>query len=260
MDFATNPIDGAHIAYRTTGTGPPIVMVHGTALSQAIWRGFGYVRDLAVDHTAITLDLRGHGRSDKPHERSAYRMDLFIADVLAVLDELGIDRAHYLGYSLGGRVGFSLAATSPERMLSLISAGGAPRIGSGSFDRVFFPGCVETLETGGMAAFLVGWEAHSGTLDATTRAAFAANDPIALAAYMREADSDEGVADAALAGIQLPTLLMVGSRDGERLPSAEAAGAVMPNATRRILDGATHADTLRHPEALPAIREFLRRL
>ncbi|MEO9096145.1 MAG: alpha/beta hydrolase [Microbacteriaceae bacterium] len=258
MDFVTNPNDGTRIVYRDMGSGVPIVMVHGSALSQVIWRGFGYVRDLAADHRVITLDLRGHGRSGKPQEASAYAMEFFVTDVLAVLDALAIERAHYLGYSLGGRIGFSLAARHPDRLRSLISAGGASRGEPGAFDRVFFPGCVEILETGSMTAFIHAWEAHSGAaLDASTRSAFQANDARALAAYMREADRDPGVSERELAAIELPTLLLVGSDDDERVPAAEHALARMPNATMHVLPGATHGDTLQHPDARPAIRAFL---
>ena len=251
-----NPADGIRIAYRVEGSGPAIVMVHGTALSQAIWRGFGYVRELAADHTTVTLDLRGHGRSDKPHGRSAYGAESMVSDVLAVLDEVGIDRAHYLGYSLGGRVGFSLAATHPERMLSFVSAAGSPRIPADSFDRVFFPGCIKVLETGGMAGFIDAWERSGATLDASTRAAFNANDALALAAYMRESQADPGVGDAVLAGIRQPTLLLVGSNDGATLRAAQAALPVMPDARLHVLGGATHGGTLRHPEARRTILEF----
>lgn len=123
---------------------------------------------------------------------------------------------------------------------------------------MFFPGTVEALESGGMDAFLEKWEAQPRTrIDASTRAAFNANDALALAAYMREAESDAGVDEAALAGVTLPTLLLVGSRDGERLRAAERAHSIMPSSQLRVLDGATHGDTLRHPDALPAIREFI---
>ena len=57
------------------------MLVHGTGLSQVIWRGFGYVRDLSADHVVITPDLRGHGRSEKPHEEEAYAPERFTADV-----------------------------------------------------------------------------------------------------------------------------------------------------------------------------------
>jgi pimeloyl-ACP methyl ester carboxylesterase len=269
VDVVANRIDGARIAYRNfapsgsidpsaNGIGAPIVMVHGSALSQVIWRGFGYVRALGADHQIITLDLRGHGRSDKPHEASAYAMELFVADVLAVLDELGVDRAHYLGYSLGGRVGFSLAAAHPHRIVSLISAAGAPRSKPGAFDRVFFPGCIDVLETGSIAAFMDAWEEHTGRpLDTSTRAAIGANDALALAAYMREADRDAGVPDDVLAAMTVQTLMLVGSRDAERVPAAQHAVATMRSAKIRMLAGANHGETLRHPDALPAVRTFI---
>jgi pimeloyl-ACP methyl ester carboxylesterase len=257
VDFVENPADGIRIAYRTAGSGPAVVMVHGTTLSQVIWRGFGYSRELTNEFTVITPDLRGHGHSDKPHDRHAYSMESMVSDVLAVLDATGTDRAHFLGYSLGGRVGFSLAATHPERMLSFISAAGAPRAGHGSFDRVFFPGCIEVLEAEGIAGFLAAWERAGATVDANTRAALIRNDARALAAYMRESQDDPGVSDASVAGIDLPTLLLVGSKDDERLDAAKDAVRMMPSATLRILPGANHGETLQHPDALPAVREFL---
>ena len=258
MDFASNPIDGLPIAYRATGSGPAIVLVHGTALSQVVWRGFGYVRDLATDHTVITLDLRGHGRSGKPHEESAYRMDRFVADVLAVLDQLEVERADYLGYSLGGRIGFSLADAFPARIGRFVSAAGAPGNQRGAFDRLFFPGCIDIMESAGMKGFVESWERHSGQpVDRATRAAMLANDATALAAYMRRAEVDTGVPSSRLATFDVPTLLLVGSEDAERLVAAQQVQATAVQARLQVLPGATHGDLLMHPDARPAIRAFL---
>ncbi len=258
MDYVSNPVDGVRIAYRRTGAGPALVLVHGTALSQVIWRGFGYLREFDPDHTVITLDLRGHGRSGKPHDPGAYTMDLFVADVLAVLDALDVPRADYLGYSLGGRIGFSVAEAAPGRIGRFVSAAGAPGNSPGAFDRVFFPHCIQALEDGGMAGFLDGWQAHSGgPLDPPTRAAFAANDPLALAAYMRTAELDAGIGEAALAAFGPPTLMLVGSADEERLAVAEHVVATAPQAKLHVIEGAGHADVLRHPEAIPMVRAFL---
>ena len=254
---ATNPQDGVQIAYRVAGAGPAVVLVHGTALSQVIWRGFGYVSDLAVDHTVITLDLRGHGRSGKPHQQSAYRMELFVGDVLAVLDQLQVERAHYVGYSLGARVGFSLGDGYPQRVRSFVSVAGAAGNRVGAFDRVFFPGCIQALEDGGMGGFLDAWQATSGQLDSATRAAFSANDAVALAAYLRQAERDTGVPLDRLAGFAPPTLLLVGSEDGERLEALRQVYAVLPSARVLVVEGATHADILRQPQAARAIRGFL---
>lgn len=271
MEFATNPHDGARIAYRhqaPTGSAAadteqialPIVLVHGTALSQAIWRGFGYLKAFAPTRPVVTLDLRGHGRSDKPRDAAAYDMGRFVDDVVAVLDALGIARAHYLGYSLGARVGFSLAAAHPERLASFVSVAGAPGTGAGTFDRVFFEGSITALERGGMEGFLAEWQRATGSpVDPITRTAFLANDAPALAAYMRETERQATVPDEAIARFPMPLLLLAGTRDRPRLRAAENVQATLPAAELTILDGATHADTPRHPGALPAIQAFLAR-
>ena len=273
MDYATNPTDGIRIAYRVTAppagaegstsaenAATPIVLVHGTALSQAIWRGFGYLKALSPGRPVITVDLRGHGRSDKPHADHSYAMPLFVGDVLAVLDALGLERAHYLGYSLGARVGFSLAAEAPGRVASFTSVAGAPGTGVGVFDRVFFPGSIAALERGGMPAFLADWEEASGNaVDPMTRAAFLANDGAALAAYMRETERQPRVPDAAIAAFPMPVLLVAGSRDRPRLEAAHHVAGLLPGAELRIVEGANHADTPRHPEVLPLVETFLAR-
>lgn len=69
----------------------------------------------------ILVDLRGHGKSDAPD--NGYHMDVMAEDVIAVLDQLGIEKAHILGSSLGAEVGLSLAAHHPERVFSLILDG-----------------------------------------------------------------------------------------------------------------------------------------
>ncbi|MDJ0108539.1 alpha/beta fold hydrolase, partial [Rhodococcus erythropolis] len=71
-------MDGARIAYQIVGDGPPLLMVHGTALSRSIWRGFGYVKALQEQYRLILVDMRGHGRSDKPHDSDSYAMDLVV--------------------------------------------------------------------------------------------------------------------------------------------------------------------------------------
>jgi len=258
MDFATNPDDGVKVAYRAGGGGgSAVVLLHGTALSQATWRGYGYLRELAA-HTVVTLDFRGHGRSDKPHAADDYAMPRFTGDVKAVLDAAGIDRAHLVGYSLGARVGFSLAAQHPSRFSTFTSIAGAPGTGHGVFDRVFFPEAIATLEAGGMAGFVAAWEERMGhPLDPGTRAAFMANDGLALAAYMREAERVPRVTDAEISALPMPVALIAGTRDPERMHAAEHVHGLLPGSRLTVVEGAGHADTPRHPETLRAVREFL---
>ena len=65
----------------------------------------------------------GLDESDKPHSTEAYTWDHRVADVLAVLDALSVDRTHFWGYSMGGRIGFDFAVRNPNRLLSLILGG-----------------------------------------------------------------------------------------------------------------------------------------
>ena len=63
---------------------------------------------------AVLFDARGHGKSDKTHEPAAYELALMVGDMVAVLDALGIDQAHYWGYSMGGKIGLGLARHYPD--------------------------------------------------------------------------------------------------------------------------------------------------
>lgn len=259
MKETANPVDGTPIAFDVYGEGPPLLLVHGSALSRSIWRGFGYVAALQSQYRVIALDLRGHGRSGKPREPDAYRMPLVLGDILAVLDAVDAPAAHYFGYSFGARAGFSLADEHPERMLSLISAGGTYRAPGGSVSELFFPGYDAALGSGGMLRFLEGWAAHSGApIDPQTTAAFLANDALALRAYFRQVEVEPGIPDSRLASLATPTLLLAGTRDHNRYLDSEWAATLMPNAVFWPLAGRGHGNTLRPVgPVLAAVLPFL---
>jgi pimeloyl-ACP methyl ester carboxylesterase len=243
--FAANPQDGIRLAYETAGNGEPLLLVHGTALSKATWRGLGYQRELARDFTVITMDMRGHGRSSKPQDTASYTMAAFSQDVLAVLDALGIAAAHYAGYSFGARVGLALAARHPGRLLSLTTIGGGYRSLAGQIGELFFPEWDRALHTGGMAAFVDGWEQHAGhPLDPVTRHAFMANDAGALLAYLRQGEAEPGLAEDTLRTITTPTLLLAGSKDVQRHLESRTAAGLMPHAVFHELAGYGHSSSL----------------
>src|SRR5690606_17190336 len=114
-------------------------------------------------YRVITMDLRGHGRSGKPTHQSDYEMDKLVGDAVAVLDDAGAEQAHFGGYSVGARLGFSLAVAAPQRLLSLTSLGGTYRIQPGTIGQLFFPGYDAALGMGGMSAFVDGWEERMGS-------------------------------------------------------------------------------------------------
>ncbi|WP_149957861.1 alpha/beta fold hydrolase [Zafaria cholistanensis] len=244
MPFVTNPLDGTPIAYDDSGgDGPAVVLLHGSALSRAIWRGLGYTPALAGFRT-VRIDLRGHGRSGKPHHPDAYRMPLVAADVTAVMDGLGLEAAHVVGYSFGARVGFTLAATVPGRIRTLATLGGTYRAQAGQIAQLFFDGYAQALRDGGMPAFVAGLQGAGWTVDPATRAAFLANDPLALAAYFERTEVEPGLSEFLLPQLRLPALLLAGTRDGQRLRESRQAADLMPNARFVELPGRTHAGTL----------------
>ncbi|MGH9271683.1 MAG: alpha/beta fold hydrolase, partial [Ilumatobacteraceae bacterium] len=116
---------GTRIAYEViAGTGPPLILHHGLSDSSRGWHDGGYVAALRRDCTLVLIDARGHGESTKPHEPEAYHPpEVLATDVLAVMDALFIEDAHYFGYSMGGRVGFELARRAPGRLRSLVLGG-----------------------------------------------------------------------------------------------------------------------------------------
>ena len=107
MPYATGP--DARIHYQVVGAGPPLVVQHGFSSSAETLLQLGYAEAIP-DRTLILVDARGHGRSDKPQDRAAYDLALRARDVTNVLDDLGVARADFLGYSKGGWIGFGLSA------------------------------------------------------------------------------------------------------------------------------------------------------
>jgi pimeloyl-ACP methyl ester carboxylesterase len=244
MAFVTNPNDGTRVYYEVQGRGSPLVLFHGTATSSALWHELGYVEALA-DRQLILIDGRGHGRSDKPRQESAYRMDLFAADVLAALDHLGIERTDFFGYSLGGRLGFALAAAVPHRLNALVIGGGSPQPQQGALDRLIYAGFADTIATDGIDAFLDSWSERAGhTIEPGLRAVFLGNHPTALVPFLRQTHAEKGVPADALARVGLPVLLLVGEHDQERLNDSTAAAATLPNAELATVKGADHFSTL----------------
>ncbi len=125
MPYAYN--DGVRIYYEVTGTaGPPLVLQHGLTSSIEDWKRDGYVERIENDFQLILIDGRGHGKSDKPHTADDYRVSKRAFDVVAVLDDLDINRAHFWGVSMGAAIGYGLMWKAPERIDALVLGGGQP--------------------------------------------------------------------------------------------------------------------------------------
>ena len=115
---------GCTLYYQQSGAGEPLVLVHGLGSSSEDWEY--QIPVLSQHYHVISLDVRGHGRSDKPRQR--YTIQDFAGDVLALLDHLALAKVHLLGISMGGMIGFQLGVNHPERLLSLIIVNSAPEV------------------------------------------------------------------------------------------------------------------------------------
>jgi 3-oxoadipate enol-lactonase len=117
---ATAFINGIDIHYRIEGSGPVLVLVHGLACGQRMW--FHQVRALRSRFTIVTYDQRGHGLTGAPAEKDAYSSAHLSRDLAGLLDHLGIETCHMVGFSMGGGPALALAATQPGRVQSLVLA------------------------------------------------------------------------------------------------------------------------------------------
>ncbi len=106
-------INGITMHYQVKGEGPDVILIHGLTSSLALW----YTKitpALAESYRVTSYDMRGHGYTDMPAE--GYTVDDMSADLLGLMDHLGIERAGIVGHSFGGAIGMHLAATHPERV------------------------------------------------------------------------------------------------------------------------------------------------
>ena len=124
MPFADNK--GVKIHYEVEGEGDPIVLVHGFSQNMHHWVNLRYVAALVPNYECILVDARGHGRSDKPHDPAAYAMQEKVDDIIAILNDLDVHRAHFWGYAMGGVMGLGVATLGGDRFKSVVVGGAAP--------------------------------------------------------------------------------------------------------------------------------------
>jgi pimeloyl-ACP methyl ester carboxylesterase len=246
------------IRYVEGGTGTPVVLVHGfTGSIERSWIDTGVLPDLARDYRVIAMDLRGHGKSDAPRHAAAYAQ--IAHDVIALMDHLGVERAHIVGYSLGGIIALKLLTTHPDRFRSaVIGAAAYRRSQSERADRAAEAAARE-IEAGIYRALVVSTAPidepppTDDVIASRSAAIVAVNDRFAHAALMR-ARRALVVTDAEIAKVAVPTLAVVGAADPQ-LARVKAMQAVWPALAVEVVPGATHPTV--HARGLPRRPEFL---
>lgn len=248
------------IRYLVDGSGEPVVLIHGiTRTADLDWVETGVFQALRAHFQVLALDNRGHGKSGKPHSGDAYGATM-LEDVLGLLDHLKIEKAHLVGYSMGGRMALKMMTLWPERIKSVVL------IGSGGVleekDLVVFNRLVDSLEAGTGATPLLRaiWPEGSNSLsdeqvEALNQQILAANDLRAIAAVAR-GFREWKVTETSLRANRVPVLALVGSRD-PALSAVRRLKSRLDPLQIQVFEGADHVGILRRPELVEILTEFI---
>ena len=250
MPYADNK--GQRIHYEVEGEGAPLVLLHGFGVSGDAWHTGGHVDALKDSFQVITMDARGHGRSDKPHDLEFYGLRRRVEDVTSVLDAVGVAKTYFLGYSLGGVTGYGLSKYAPERFRSVVVLGAHPY--SEEYPEDFEEWGQRYIDHGVDAA-IENREKESGPLSDEQKAELEARDWRALGAALVSTSRIQGLSEGISQG-RLPYLLLCGTEDEDH-DLARQAATEFPEVSFRSLEGLDHHESRSRLDILiPIVRAF----
>lgn len=228
------------VRYQVTGSsGPALLLTHGYGATSAMFAQ--NVDALAATHRVVTWDLRGHGGSDYPADPASYTAANALADMAALLAEVGADRAVLGGHSLGGYLSLDFTLHFPERVTALVLIDTGPGFRNDAardnWNRRAL-GTAARLDERGLAAMGSSAELHAGQH----------RDPsgLILAATHTLTQQDAHVIDG-LPRIAVPTLVLVGADDAPFLGAADYMAAKIPGARKVVIPAAGHAPNVTQP-------------
>ncbi len=256
---------GVQLRYVEQGTGPAIVLMHGyTGTLDRHFIANGVFANLANAHRVIALELRGHGKSAKPHDPRAYG-DEMSRDVVRLLDHLKVQRAHVLGYSLGAMIAGRLVTLHPERLISVAYVASLPLRAGDAYMDTFAEQSVKELESDlPFKSLAVALQPAGGKppSDEEIRKAVAplvaANDVKALASLWRGYKT-LAVSDQQLKAVSVPSIVIIGSEDISAAGVPELNKS-QPQIRTVIVPGAQHGGpegVMRRAEFTTTLHEFL---
>jgi len=252
---------GARIRYVEQGDGEPVVLVHSYAGDlDTQWVKSGVLDALAARYRVVALDVRGHGKSDKPHDPAAYGRET-AWDLVRLLDHLRIARAHMIGYSMGAHIVAQLLTLAPARFITATLGGACGRLSWTAEDDAAAEKEAQEMERGLLSTQLLRlWPAgepqpNAAEVKARSAEILAGKDRHALAA-MRRANRLQVVTADQIADAGVPVIGIVGSADPYRARFETLRGR-MPALQLVVLDGATHLSASAHPGFLSSILTFL---
>jgi pimeloyl-ACP methyl ester carboxylesterase len=235
-------VNGLRLYYEEHGAGDPLVLLHGGLTT--IDGSFGRVIPvLAEHHRVIAVELQGHGRTADVDRPMAF--EHLAADVVSLLDHLGIEQADVFGFSLGGITTYELLVSHPGRVRRAVVASADHRNDrAGEVD----PGRLPTeADFAGMR------EAYAAVApDPDHFEAIAARTTAMVHSFGGWTDDD-------LRGIDVPVLVLIGDTDFILVPNAAEAVDLLPHGQLAVLPGTTHMDMTRSDLVAPVVEAFLTR-
>jgi pimeloyl-ACP methyl ester carboxylesterase len=256
-----NLTDAVQLHYEESGQGMPVVMLHGFPFEHTIWNAQRAA--LSNSYRVITPDLRGHGQS--PYSTGTYTMDLLAGDVIALLDRLGIDRAVWVGHSMGGYITMAALRSAPERISGAAFVTTHPRADTPSRQLQRRESADVVMQQGPSTVAM----SMLATLFAS---GVEGGSPMAQGIYdMMVKTSPEGVAGSllgmadrmdstdSLRNVTVPTIVIAGSEDGIiKQDMIQDLLAALPRADLVQIEGAGHLPMIERPdETTAALRRFL---
>jgi pimeloyl-ACP methyl ester carboxylesterase len=253
-------INGVTLAYRDTGSGLPILFIHGHPFNQSMWEP--QVAALSSKYRLITYDIRGYGASEVPAV-DATSLETMAADINALLDHLHIDKAVIAGLSMGGQIAMAFAEQYPQRLAGLVLAATFPQADTpeaattrrATADRFINEG--SALPGGEMLPKLL---AHASikrdpALAVTVYTMIAHTPPAGAAAALRGRAQRKDYTPT-LQHISVPTIVFGGTEDVytnvETITSMQKA---IPNSRLEIFEGIGHMPNLEAPDRFNAALE-----
>jgi len=223
--------DGFDLAYLDRGEGDPVLLIHGFASSALVnWLNPGWVKTLEdAGYRVVAFDHRGHGQSSRSYREDDYTPPKMASDAVALLDHLGIRRAHVMGYSMGARVAAFMALEYPQRVAALVLGGLGIGLVNGVGD----------------------WDPIAAALRAEDPATITHPRGKMFRAFADQTRSDRRALAACITGsrseltreeagrIRQPTLVAVGTRDDIVGPAGPLA-AILPTGEAFDIEGRDH--------------------
>ncbi|HEY7425104.1 MAG TPA: alpha/beta hydrolase [Gemmataceae bacterium] len=252
--------NGVKIHYLVEGEGEPVLLIHGFAVNSSLqWVAPGIFKALAKDHRVIALDLRGHGKSDKPTDPKEYGTKM-VEDVVRLLDHLKIKKAHVVGYSMGAVITGKLMVTHPDRVRSA-TLGGAGVVYEGMEWPPFIDELVDSLEKGkGIGPLLVALtppgrsQPPEVVIEQANRMLVGGNGK-ALAAVVRSWKT-LAVSEKQMKANKVPVLALIGEKDPLK-KNVEDIKDRLANLQVVVIDGSDHLTAFTRPKFVKSLSKFL---